>query len=111
MKTLDINECAAFLKVDKSTALKLAGSGELPGARIGRDWVFLLDDLTDYLRNEVRRQCAERQARAGVKQGLLAAAKTPSMMPLRPRGRQRTPRPDLTAYDYLLETGEERKKR
>jgi excisionase family DNA binding protein len=109
MKTLDIDECADFLKVDKSTALKLASTGELPGARIGRAWVFLLDDLTDYLRNEVRRQRAERQARAGVMQELQVATTTPSMMPLRPRGRQRKPRPDLSAYEHLPQIAEESK--
>jgi excisionase family DNA binding protein len=111
MKTLNIDECAHFLKVDKSTALKLASTGGLPGARIGRAWVFLLDDLTDYLRNEIRLQRAERQARAAVKPDLQVVATMPSMMPPRPRGRQRTPRPDLSAYDQLLETAEERKKR
>ncbi|MGP1666151.1 MAG: helix-turn-helix domain-containing protein [Rhodanobacter sp.] len=52
MKTYDINETAEFLKVDRATALGLAGSGELPGAKVGRAWVFLESDLVDYLRAE-----------------------------------------------------------
>ena len=36
MKTYDIHEAADFLKVDRATALELAGAGELPGAKVGR---------------------------------------------------------------------------
>ena len=61
MKTLDIAECAEFLKINSTTASELAASGELPGAKIGRAWVFLLDDLVEYLRAEVRRQQAKRK--------------------------------------------------
>lgn len=64
MKTLDIDECAAFLKVNRSTAFELAQSGELPGAKIGRAWVFLEDDLVEYLRAKVRQQQEQRQAKA-----------------------------------------------
>jgi excisionase family DNA binding protein len=64
MKTLDVDETADFLKVDRTTVLNLAGTGGLPGAKIGRAWVFLLDDLVDYLRGEVRQQQRERQDRA-----------------------------------------------
>jgi excisionase family DNA binding protein len=62
MCTLDIDECALFLKVNRTTALELAASGALPGAKIGRAWVFLKDDLVEYLRNAVRVQQRERQA-------------------------------------------------
>jgi len=100
MKTLDIDECAEFLKVDKSTALKLAASGALPGARIGRAWVFLLDDLTEYLRAEARRQMRERLAKAGVEEELQqTAARVPSMVSPKKRGREKTPRADLSAYE------------
>lgn len=35
-RTLDVLECADFLKVDRTTVLKLAAAGELVGAKIGR---------------------------------------------------------------------------
>lgn len=84
MRTFDIEECAAFLKVDRTTALKLAGNGDLPGARIGRAWVFLEDDLIDYLRLRVRQQQAERRNELAVDEGLAASARrtTPMMNPL-----------------------------
>ena len=68
VKTYDINEAADFLKVDRSTALDLAGAGELPGAKIGRAWVFLESDLIDYLRDKVRRQTDERREEAALRQ-------------------------------------------
>lgn len=62
MKTLDIDECAEFLKVNNTTVFEMAGTGELPGARIGRGWVFLEDDLVEYVRTLVRYQRRERQS-------------------------------------------------
>ncbi len=68
MKTYDIHETAEFLKVDRSTALELAGCGELPGAKVGRAWVFLESDLVDYLRDKVLRQTSERREEIALKQ-------------------------------------------
>jgi excisionase family DNA binding protein len=62
MNTLDINECAEFLKVNKNTASELAAKGMLPGAKIGRAWVFLEDELVEYLRSETRNQQRRRQS-------------------------------------------------
>lgn len=61
MKTFDLIECAEFLKVDRTTVLKLAGSGEIPGAKIGRAWVFLEDDVVAFLRRRINEQTAARQ--------------------------------------------------
>lgn len=61
MKTFDIHEVAEFLKVDRSTALDLAATGELPGAKVGRAWVFLETDLVAYLEDKVRYQTMERR--------------------------------------------------
>lgn len=61
MRSLDVDECAAYLKVDRTTVLKLAAEGVLPGAKIGRSWVFPEGLLVDYLANEVRRQQAARK--------------------------------------------------
>ncbi|WP_374335291.1 helix-turn-helix domain-containing protein [Methyloversatilis sp.] len=71
--TLDLIECAYFLRVDKSTAQELASSGELPGAKIGRSWVFLRSDLESYLRREVQRQQAERKSSAKIDESFESA--------------------------------------
>lgn len=60
MRTFDLIECAEFLKVDRNTAMKLAGTGELPGAKIGRAWVFLEDDVVAFLRKETQEQSLAR---------------------------------------------------
>ena len=61
MLTYDINEAAELLKISPATAYELAESGELPGARIGRAWVFLGEELIQYLREEIRQQVIERR--------------------------------------------------
>jgi excisionase family DNA binding protein len=103
LKTFDIDECAEFFRVDRKTALKLAGRGELPGAKIGRAWVFLQDDLAEFLRTQVRMQMRQRQVESEVQAGLdVSAARTPSMLPPPPRSRKRGVYPDLSHYDALL---------
>lgn len=99
--TLDLEQCANFLNIDTSTAQKLAATGILPGAKIGKGWVFLRSDLVEYLRAEVRRQQRERQGKATVEQELKAAAeRNPSMVmePPRKRGREKRTLPDLSSY-------------
>jgi excisionase family DNA binding protein len=92
-KTFDIDECADFLKVDRNTALKLAQQGDLPGARIGRAWVFLEDDIVEYLRVRVRQQMTERQndnvIEKGLKASLETTAKTPSPLLMRRQAKGR----------------------
>lgn len=61
-RTFDLEQAARFLKINKCTAGELAASGKLPGAKIGRAWVFLEQDLVDWLREEVRKQQRQRLA-------------------------------------------------
>jgi len=91
MRTYDINEAADFLKVDRSTALDLANLGSLPGAKVGRAWVFMEDELVAYLRDVTRRQTQVRRANAEAAQALDQAQREPK--PLQ-RSRRR-PVPDL----------------
>lgn len=62
MKTLDLQEAAAFLKMNKEELRKKAKSGRIPGAKGGKRWVFIEDDLVAYLRS---RYAAPRQALVG----------------------------------------------
>lgn len=87
MRTLDLNECADFLKIDRSTALKLAGDGLLPGAMFGRAWVFLEDDIVEYVRATAAEQMRARRAAVEV-DVLLGVTSTR-------RNRHRNPRPEL----------------
>ena len=51
MRTLDLQEAAEFLRVHPETLRQLARTGKVPGAKVGRAWVFLEDDLVQYLRS------------------------------------------------------------
>lgn len=66
MKTYNLQETANFLKVHAETVSRLAKSGQLPGAKIGRAWVFLEDDLIKYLREQIQSQVREREAKSEV---------------------------------------------
>lgn len=47
--TLDLNEAAAFLKMHPATLREKAHSGIIPGAKPGKQWVFLQSQLEAYL--------------------------------------------------------------
>lgn len=51
MRTLDLEEAAAFLKMHPEEVRRRAKLGQLPGAKPGKSWVFLEDDLAEYLRS------------------------------------------------------------
>jgi excisionase family DNA binding protein len=91
MKTYDIHEAADFLKIDRSTALELAHIGALPGAKVGRSWVFMEDELVAYLRDVTRKQTQARRADAEAAQVIGRAQQEPKP---RRRGRGR-PLPKL----------------
>ncbi len=95
MKTYDITEAAEFLKVDRSTVLDLASSGDLPGAKVGRAWVFLESDLVDYLRDKVRRQTNERREDTALRQRKSKEPSTFTAQPLTRRKRELPKLPEL----------------
>lgn len=66
MKTYNLQETANFLKVHAETVSRLAKTGQLPGAKIGRAWVFLEDDLITYLREQIQSQVSEREVKSEV---------------------------------------------
>ena len=56
-QTLNIQQAADFLKCCPETVRKLAREGTLAGSKVGRRWVFLVDDLVRLIRrgNNARR--------------------------------------------------------
>jgi len=50
VKTLNLEEAAAFLKIHPVTLSTKAAAGEILGAKIGRAWVFLDVDLVNHIR-------------------------------------------------------------
>ncbi len=51
MITLDLKQAAQFLKLHPEEVRRRAKAGLLPGAKAGKCWVFIEDDLADYLRS------------------------------------------------------------
>ena len=79
MKTYDINEAADFLEIDRSTALELAHLGTLPGAKVGRAWEFMDDELIAYPSDMTRKQTQARRAKAEAAQIITLRATTSSL--------------------------------
>lgn len=59
--TFDVDEAADMLKVHRNTVLKLAEKGDLPAAKIGRAWVFIVENLVTWLKNTTNDQVKERK--------------------------------------------------
>jgi hypothetical protein len=51
MKTLNLSEAAAFLHMHPEEVRMRAKRAIIPGAKIGRRWVFIEEDLADFVRS------------------------------------------------------------
>ena len=56
METLALQEAAAWLRCHPEELRRRAKAGEIPGAKVGRAWVFLHDDLVTYVRSRYPQQ-------------------------------------------------------
>lgn len=61
MTTLSAIEAAKRMNVHYETVLNLLGTGELPGAKIGRGYVLKEKDVDDYIEHQIQKQTAQRQ--------------------------------------------------
>ena len=52
MNTLDLQSAAAFLGLHPNTLQSRAKAGEIPGAKVGKEWRFLEIDLIAFLRSQ-----------------------------------------------------------
>ena len=73
MTTLDLAAAAAFLGVQRETLRERAAAGIIPGAKIGKEWRFLQDDLTAYFRSQCRSSVAPAAPTGGSTSATLAA--------------------------------------
>ncbi len=62
MKTLDLEQAAQLLKLHPQTVLHRARAGEIPAAKPGKCWVFIEEDLIEWLRSHYN---TSRDARQG----------------------------------------------
>ena len=56
MITYNINSAAELLGIHPDTLQERAASGEIPGAKIGKSWIFLEPVLSEWLSKEIERQ-------------------------------------------------------
>ena len=63
LRTLDIDEAAAFLKIHPVTLSEKAKAGEIAGAKIGRSWVFLEVDLVMHIRSKYKMRVLQGEAK------------------------------------------------
>jgi excisionase family DNA binding protein len=107
VRTLDLIECAEFLKIDRTTLLDIVHRGDILGAKIGRAWVFLEDDVVAYLREQVQAQTQKRieQIRSGspATDERIHRAITKQLSATDPRrpGRKARPHPRLPEPDAI----------
>jgi excisionase family DNA binding protein len=59
MKTLGIHDASQLLRVHPVTLSKMASSGEIPAAKIGKEWVFIEVDLIDHIRAQYKSRALE----------------------------------------------------
>jgi excisionase family DNA binding protein len=52
MKTFGLIEAAEFIGLHPNTLQSRAKSGEIPGAKIGKEWRFIDVDLAEYMRTQ-----------------------------------------------------------
>lgn len=83
--TLNVAQAAELLFADPDTIMTLARQGKLPGAKIGKSWVFLRTDVLDYLRSRIREETKERLRRQSQPSTPTAIAQDRMLRPSRRR--------------------------
>src|ERR1035437_9112392 len=56
MNTLDLQQAAELLRIHPVTLQAKAKAGEIPGAKIGKCWVFVDVDLVEHIRAQYPRR-------------------------------------------------------
>lgn len=90
---MDLQTAAAYLGAKTETISQLARKGELPGAQIGKGWIFLREDVLDFLRKRIAAETEKRRAtRDSESDGLRKEDEPPQPVAvLKTRNRRRAP--------------------
>lgn len=103
-ETLDLNGVAALLLAEPETVAQYARTGELPGTRVGKGWIFLRDDVLGFLRQRIDRDTEIRRlahADAVAKKNPPKARSTPSTLGVLAEPRRKTRRTQLPQLPTL----------
>jgi excisionase family DNA binding protein len=78
--TIDSAECADLLRCTPDQVEELARTGEIPGLKLGRSWLFVRHDLLAYLAEKARQEAEQRRAK-----------RQPGVVQMTPKPRRRVP--------------------
>jgi hypothetical protein len=105
MNTLTLKQAADFLKMHPEEVRRRTKLGQLPGAKIGKSYVFLEDDLVTYVRG---RYASPRQALQVTSDKEQQSCHSSNAVT---RGGSTSPRQQVSALDALLEQAVKQKPR
>lgn len=103
-ETLDLNGVAALLIAEPETVVQYARTGELPGTRVGKGWIFLREDVLGFLRQRIDRDTEMRRlahADAIAKKNQPKARSTPGVLGVLAAPRKKTRRTQLPQLPAL----------
>lgn len=60
-EVLTTEETAELIKLSSQTLLSLARAGELPAINLGNRWLFVKDQIMDYMRDRAKAEQIKRQ--------------------------------------------------
>ena len=87
-ETINAEQCAELLYCTEQRIEELTRTGELPGMKFGRGWIYEKADLLAYIADRARKEAEERR------QDLNARKAIPRLdMPIRPRRQAPPPLP------------------
>ena len=95
MKTFDLLEASAFLRMHPETLRRLAVAGEIPGAKPSKHWLFIDEDLVEWLRARY-----SEKARGGEPSGTMTSS---TVNPITGVGGGASPHQTAKKYEDLLE--------
>lgn len=80
-ETIGIEEAAVMLRMSESALQRKAKAGKVPGAKIGREWVFVHEDLLALIRKQAKeRECRSTNVQTARTGGCALAAKLASQL-------------------------------
>jgi helix-turn-helix protein len=107
MRTLDLDEAAAWLKIHPNRLQERAKAGEIPGAKIGRRWVFIEEDLALYVRSRYREDpCSTEGETRGISSSSTAEAQLDALL-----GQTTNSKPSASTTSLKLISGKPRPNR
>lgn len=91
IETFDVTMTAKFLFTSEATVLQLADSGALPGAKIGKSWVFDSRLVHEYLLSQIHLQTMERKIKFDSKINLNSARTSTALGEMKQKQSKRYP--------------------